>query len=295
MSWQKSIDEFLTAKWLDDGVARRTLENYAWALRSFSRWALEADVAGPEGLDVARFRRWAAWAKGHYAPSTYRKFLLYLRQYFAMLVEGGVLAVNPLAEATINDVAPSPQKTVNRREVAALLDACPDSPAGIRNRALVSLFFDTGLRRGELLSLRVGDVDFARNIVTVRRRKSGRAGWSAFSRVTAGRLRAWLEVREAAPGVEALFVSCGAGSRGEGLTENGVRVVLARLCRQAGVRRLSPHAFRRGWTVAMLEENAPVRLIQAQGDWVHIDEIVRYSLMYEAQRHAPGWAPLNKK
>jgi len=124
-------------------------------------------------------------------------------------------------------------------EVQALLDTCNDSPVGLRDRAIMMLLLDTGLRAGELVRLEPGDVHLGedRGLVVVRAAgsKSHADRTVPFWTETANVLSAWLEVRPEA--ADTVFVAVGgrATLTCRGLTPNGLNQLLRRRAALAGV------------------------------------------------------------
>jgi integrase/recombinase XerC len=129
----------------------------------------------------------------------------------------------------------------------------------LRDQALFELLYGTGLRVGELAALRVRDWDRDRHELRV----SGKGNKERIVPVPAAAraaLGAWLDARDPA-GLLAkpLFTN----ARGGALGERGVRVILRRRLRVAGiVRQASPHTLRHSYATHMLEADADLRAIQ---------------------------------
>lgn len=90
--------------------------------------------------------------------------------------------------------------------VRRLLVACQDSFEGRRNRALIALLADSGLRISEALRLRVENVSFTARTLAVRGGKGGKDGVGFFGAETASHLRSWLATRRNIAPEEFLFV-----------------------------------------------------------------------------------------
>ena len=81
-------------------------------------------------------------------------------------------------------------------DVQALLDACPDTPTGIRNRALVTLIYHSGIGVKEVLSLQASSIDFATHSVQLLQTKSGGPQIRSFRPSADDALKRWIQKRE---------------------------------------------------------------------------------------------------
>jgi integrase/recombinase XerD len=98
-----------------------------------------------------------------------------VKKYFAFLKERGVVMFNPTDNMTLPRVKRNPPKNIpTASEMERLLNA-PDlsTPQGLRDKAFMEVLYSAGLRRGEALSLKVYDVDFADGTVRVEKGKNG--------------------------------------------------------------------------------------------------------------------------
>jgi integrase/recombinase XerD len=151
---------------------------------------------------------------------------------------------------------------VNRQEVEAILAATDDSWTGQRDHLLFLLLYNTGARISEILAVRVMDVNIdGRQIELLGKgRKHRRVPlWPQTQR----RLRRWLKDNRYAP--EAPLLPNRFGQR---LSRPGAAYQLQRLVDRAAVkvislkkRHISPHSFRHGTAMALLEANVPTEVI----------------------------------
>jgi hypothetical protein len=162
-------------------------------------------------------------------------------------------------------------------EVRALLDApARRSPVSVRNRTMVALMAESGLRVSEVTGLRRADLSEALDRLRVVGGKGGDR-FVPLSEANAARLRAWLAVLDrAAPGSAYVFPQLRASAyrdpkgrsgikpRGSRLSTAYVRAMTRRLGAAAGVvRRTNPHALRHTAATAMLEADYSVAEVQA--------------------------------
>lgn len=146
-------------------------------------------------------------------------------------------------------------------EATALVHASSGrAPTGLRNRALVAVMYRSGLRPGEALALRPGDVDLATGTVTVPPRKGGRRRLTGLDATTRDLIRAWQE-RRAERGIgddSPLFCTLA----GETIKAAYVRELLPRLARRAQIRkRVHPLALRYANAAELAEEGMPASMI----------------------------------
>ncbi|HEX8627110.1 MAG TPA: tyrosine-type recombinase/integrase, partial [Catenuloplanes sp.] len=201
------------------------------------------------------------------------------------------VAVNPVVGADRPPVSRDHSATVGLtpEEVDALLSAAraDRSPTAVRNRAVLALLADLGLRVGELVSLDVADVGYERGHRAVRFvGKGGRPRRRALTPAAAAALDAYLAQRAAAAGVPpqrldgALLVTAGGGR----LDRHAVFRLVRRLARDAGIPaapRLSPHSLRHAFATTARAEGVPLEDVQdAMG---HADP--RTTRRYDRDRH----------
>jgi len=259
--------------WLESrAYSPRTVGVNFWALRAFLTWAHERALTRPEVITKPILESYQRWLWRYQQASgrplsvvTQRHRLGAVQKLFAWLCRENLLPSNPAADLTLpRKPAESLPKALAREEVAALL-AVPDvrDPLGVRDRAILETLYATGLRRSELVSLDLADLDRARSTLTVRKGKGGK------DRVVPLGEHAvhWIEryLAECRPRLEvsarepALFLT-GYGERfSAGFLGNWVRRVLveAKIDRPG-----SCHLLRHSCATHMLEGGADIRFIQ---------------------------------
>ncbi len=163
---------------------------------------------------------------------------------FTWAVRERHLKRSPMANVDRYRVTRPEIRTLTRDDVALLLSQQPSSPEGLRNRAVLALMYDTAIRVGELVRLRLEDVDLETGEARVIG-KNRRVETVPLS----PKLRAilWTYIHRARPrelfaGTGHLFVSRG----GDALTTNAVRLWMRRAKEHAGLagKRVSPHVIR---------------------------------------------------
>lgn len=146
----------------------------------------------------------------------------------------------------------SPRKLISVEEMSILINSVLDT----RDKAILTLLAKTGLRRGELISLNVTDINWTEQSITLQRKqfkkRSGRT--VLFDDETSRVLRRWLTRRESLqPSTPALFV----GEKGDRLKRNGIYSMVVKYAKRVGLHdsksqnpedHFSPHCFRHFFT-----------------------------------------------
>lgn len=171
-----------------------------------------------------------------------------------------------------------PPEVLSRDEVMALIEACANTPAGARNRALIALLYRTGLRITEALSLEPKDLDFDGGAVRVLRGKGGRSRTVGIDPGAAAVVSEWLAIREAwvvEGRSRATTVFC--QRDGRRLESSYIRVLVPRLARAAGIeKRVHPHGLRHTHAAELRLEGVDIGIISKQLGHRCISTTARY-------------------
>ena len=135
-----------------------------------------------------------------------------------------------------------------------------DAPKALRDRAILRLLYDLALRRGEVASLRLEDLDLAERRVWVKGKGRGgeREGITLPGKTTEA-LAAWAAVRGSEPGP--LFVNFDRAGKGKGITGLGVWHLVGFLGRKVGLK-VRPHGIRHSAITEALDRTRDPRAVQ---------------------------------
>ncbi len=261
---EEAIDRFCDALWLEDGLARNTLESYRSDLRHFSRWLgarqaralLDADKADVLGYLAHKARA------GSSARSAAR-LLSALKRFYRHALREGRCARDPTAAIEAPKLARALPKSLSEAEVEALL-AAPriETDRGLRDRAMLETLYATGLRVSELTRLAATQVSHDAGVVRV-------MGKGAKERlVPLGEEAAvWIEryLAQARPrllagrSAQALFVT----ARAAAMTRQAFWLLIGRYARSAGIAQpVSPHVLRHAFATHLINHGADLRVVQ---------------------------------
>ncbi|MGH8482645.1 MAG: site-specific integrase, partial [Nevskiaceae bacterium] len=186
-------------------ASKATVDGRRRDLGGFARYSGEAGLPPPAQLDTHHVRGYVAWLRRQKrGPATVKRHLSSLRGFFRHLVDHGALRFNPALEVRAPKSAQPLPKTLTKEDAARLVEAPADdtaprqrhSGAGIatRDRAILELFYSSGLRLAELHGL---DLDaFESDLSEVRvTGKGSRQRVVPVGRKAREALRAWLRER----------------------------------------------------------------------------------------------------
>jgi len=303
---RQSIADFLAYLAEERGLSRNTVSAYRNDLRQFQRY-LERFVSsntcsGPASADqnggkLAQVSKEAMVGfflhlkdKG-YAPATVARKVAAVRSLFHFMVKRGLVTHNPTVQVGSPGVRKPVPRTISPQEVEALLAQAKDreGPDGLRNRAMLSLLYATGMRVTELVSLNLSDVDLSTGLVRC-------VGRRARSRVVPIDPDTRLAVKEyiesgrqayvKSTDEPALFLN----HRGQRLTRQGFWLIMKGLARQAGVSQVTPHTLRHTFAAHKLSDGLTLRKLQELLGHANISTTQMYTRLRSSSGHGTAEA-----
>lgn len=156
-----------------------------------------------------------------------------------------------------------PPRRAATSDIDRLLASIPGATwLDLRDRALLRVLASTGIRVSECAGLRVQDIDLAARLLFVEDGKGSAARYVPFDQRTGLALTAYLYARPAwsAPGLWLAAVNRWGKPEGI-LTDTGIRQLLRRRCRAAGLPVLNPHSFRHQFATKALNDGVPLSAV----------------------------------
>ena len=270
--WPYLVEEF--CDWMGaHGYSPRTIHNRRRQLSALVTWLAERGVTRPVEVTrpmLERYQRWLFhYRKKDGEPLSFRsqsQRLLPIRAFFRWAARSNVVLYNPASEIELPKVEHRlPKPPLTAEEAEAVL-AMPDlsSPIGVRDRAMLEVFYSTGVRRSELAGLAIFDIDAARHTLLVRQGKGRKDRMVPVGE----RALAWVDryLAEARPQLVAgaddgsLFLT----SDGTGFSPDRLTQICRGYVKASGVAKEGAcHLFRHTMATLMLEGGADIRYIQA--------------------------------
>jgi len=241
------------------GLSKRTLEIYGEAIRELERLLGGPGAPLPSRADMQRFS--AHLFERNLKPTTVSIKLRAIRSFLNFLFREGLIEENPMHGLPLPKVPRKFPRILTPDQVAALLRACDTRTfSGLRNKAMILIFLDCGLRLKELISLNVGDVDLLARQILVREGKGGKERIVYFGSATEKALARWIKVRGYAPPFAPFFCT----KEGTRLDRRNVQRILERLAKKAGLEgvRVSPHRLRHTSATLFVAFGGPLPALQ---------------------------------
>lgn len=258
-----AIQRFCDALWLEDGLARNTLDAYRRDLTLYAHWlaARGKSIAETEDGDLADY--FAARHAESRASSANRRRTVFKR-FFQWALREHVVSTDPSRLLPTAKQPPRFPKTLSETQVEALINAPDvDTPLGLRDRAMIELMYASGLRVSEIVALKTVEVGLNEGVVRVVGGKGGKDRLVPFGAEAGDWLRRYLrDGRTALLGertADALFVT----ARGEGMTRQAFWYLIKRYALLADIHApLSPHTLRHAFATHLLNHGADLRVVQ---------------------------------
>jgi site-specific recombinase XerD len=170
-------------------------------------------------------------------------------------------------------------QALSREEAKALLAACSNTTAGIRDKAVFATLYRGGTRISATLAVRPSDIDWERRLVTIHVDKGGKGRTIALDSEAMDILRAWAERRKSLGinGHHPFFCATNKPARGNRLDSSHFRHKIQELRKKAGIeRRCHCHGLRHTAASELLEEGFDLATIAGQLGHAHVSTTSQY-------------------
>ena len=254
------VETFIAHLEKERRLAPHTLSAYRRDLVALTDFCEGASL-GVESVDSYAVRRFAAENHRRGAsPRSIARRLSAVRRFFAFLVRSDIIKSNPAGSVQAPKQPKRLPSTLDADQVASLLALSGEDDLTVRDRAMLELFYSSGLRLAELVGVDLGDLDIPDRTVRVLG-KGEKVRVVPVGRHALEALGAWLAIRGAVakPGEVALFVS----RRGTRLAPRTVQARLKHWARRQGSPvSVHPHMLRHSFASHMLESSGNLRAVQ---------------------------------
>lgn len=274
------ITDFLEYLEVERGRAQRTIRNYDFYLRRFATWAGHPSPAKVDKEMVRKFRLWLNRSVPGKTEETIKKstqnyHLIALRMFLKYLARRDVASLSSekieLAKQPMRSVEFLEGDDLERlmaspmKDKSGVADAESVPLVALRDKAILELFFSTGLRVSELANLKIDEVNLKQDEFTVR-------GKGDKPRVVflSDDAKAWLKRylgarRDASPYIFVSHDRAKGGRKDSGpLTPRSIERLIKHYSKLAGItKKITPHTMRHSYATDLLRSGADLRSVQA--------------------------------
>ena len=251
-----AVDEFLSHLDVERRVSPHTLAAYRRDLDALSLWAVDNGQT-VEGLQADHIRAFvAAEHRRGLTPKSLQRRLSACRSFYAWLLRNGRIAASPAAAIRAPKAPRKLPQVLDPDEAKALVEVSTDAPLGVRDRALLELFYSSGLRLSELCGLHWRDLHLDDGLVHVLGKGSKQriVPLGSHARTALGDWK-----RESGGTVDTPVFP---GRKGP-ITPRAVQLRLRQLAQRQGLfKRVHPHLLRHSFASHILESSGDLRGVQ---------------------------------
>lgn len=261
---QAEIDQFCDALWLEDGLAKTTLESYRADLSHLARWLTQGGLEALLDAQESSLSAYLAEVSHTSRASSQARYLSSMRRFYRWQIQRGRLNHDPTLKLANPSLPSRLPKVMSEKQVTALLNA-PDTQTalGLRDRAMLETLYATGLRVSELVNLQLHEISLNDGALRV----LGKGNKERL--VPLGELAIdWISqyLRDARAELlrgqqsDALFVT----TRGGPMTRQAFWYLIKRYALLADIDpdKLSPHVLRHAFATHLLNHGADLRVVQ---------------------------------
>lgn len=262
LSDSAELDTFIDHLWLEDGLAKNTLESYRLDLSAFALWLAQQNKQ-LFTADQADIQQYLAVKFPLSKPRSIGRLIASMRRFYRYLIRDNKISLDPTIQIQSPKLPRSLPKSLNEDEVVALLNAPNlNAPAGLRDKAMLELLYACGLRVSELVGVKATEVSVSDGVVRVTGKGSktrlvpmGEEAVDWISRYLSKARPLILQKRLC----DALFVT----NRGEAMTRQAFWYLIKRYSLLAGISKpMSPHVLRHAFATHLLNHGADLRVVQ---------------------------------
>jgi integrase/recombinase XerD len=259
------VDRFLASMAVEKGLAKNTIEAYSRDLAQLVEFLLSQGIKNWNEVESLQFRSYVGYLRRQkLANRSIVRRLVAARRLYRFLQAEAIVTQDPLPSVRFTAAPRSLPKMLSAQDVAKLIaQPNPNTVLGMRDRAMLELLYGAGLRVSELIGVRVAQINFDGNFLTVKG-KGSKVRAIPFGRFAREKLHAYITQTRARllKGKQSAFVFT--NRSGQPLSRQGFWKIIRAHALAAGIeKRVTPHMLRHSFATHLLENGADLRSVQA--------------------------------
>ena len=247
------------------GLSKNTQQSYSYDLQHYFNY-LNAkqitDLGTVTKKDADAFV--AEFMAKEYKGSSLARLIATMHAFHKFLMVERIITINPWEHITAPKLPKKLPVSLTRAETVALLqgnDFLKAEALDLRNRSIIQMLYDTGMRVSELIHVKINDINFHERVVRI----FGKGGKERLNPISmAGIVVIINYIEEMRPILDSdtspyLFLN----QQGKPLTRQGIWKIIKRRAKLVGIQKdISPHVLRHTFATHLLENSANLRLVQ---------------------------------
>jgi tyrosine recombinase XerC len=255
---EKFIEKFVRYLEIEKNYSGHTITNYKLDLKGFNKFILGTELEKISYLDLRKYL--AVLKEKNFCSRTVSRRLSTLRSFFRFLCREGYIKANPLLMLSSPRLEKHLPSFMTEAEVSRLIESAfaknQKDLLGLRDRAILEVFYSSGLRISELVGLNLEDIDFISGILKIRG-KGKKERIVPIGETALATLKKYLEKTKKP--AAALFLN----NHNRRITTRGVRFLIAKYLNASGTKPgVSAHTFRHSFATHLLNHGADLRTVQ---------------------------------
>ena len=264
MTLQPRLDHFLAHLRNERQLSDHTISNYQRDLLALVEYLDSSNITDWQAISAHHLRSYitGGFRRGK-SGKTLQRHLSSIRTFFNYLAREGLMKTNPAMEFSAPKSGGTLPDTIDTDQISRMLEIEPTTWHGQRDRAMLELFYSSGLRLSELVGSNINDLSFDDGTIRVRG-KGGKERVLPIGSKALAALKVWLRELALAPRAKsvdetALFIS----ERGARISARNVQARVRAWCRRFGISgRVHPHTLRHSFASHLLESSQDLRAVQ---------------------------------
>jgi len=253
------LKKFLDYLSLQKNCSSNTVRGYRRDILQFINFLKKKKINSFKSISYKDLLSYLGYLRNYgYSETTIGRKVASLKSFFKFLSARKIIKSNPVA------LLSSPKKPdrlpnfLTVEEVEKILNIPSEKNwQSLRDKAILELLYSTGIRVGELTSLKIGDVDFFQELIKV----TGKGKKERIVPIGSYALKALIEYIERKPNKKEKNVFL--NKYGKPLTERSVERIIDKYSKKAGIgKKITPHTFRHTFATHMLDRGADLRTVQ---------------------------------
>ena len=259
----KKILDFLKCLKNEKNYSKYTIINYGKDLKLFEKFLEEEKISDIKKIDYKIIRQYLSFLYDFdYENKTIARNLSTIRSFFKYLMKENIIKNNPMILIENPKLDKKLPKVLNSIEVDDILNI-PDNetPLGQRDSLILELIYSTGIRVGELVNIKIQDIDFNDKKIIITG-KGNKERIVLFGNVLLKKLNLYLNdgrKKLIKNSIDYLVLN----SQGNKITSRGVELIIDKILKKGGITyKISPHTLRHTFATHMLNNGADLKTVQ---------------------------------